>query len=130
MTNPPLPPIPSRSAQRTVDERFAALENTIAALKDHLLTRKVRSDLPPAAQRRAHLDHTRSLLDRRGELTVNELRQILGVSIKTASRLMHALSLRREGHLFFEPAGSSERLVLLHPSRVAIERGPRSPAAN
>lgn len=113
------------TAQQTLDQRIGAIETTLSALKDHLLASRVSQSLPPTAQRRVHLDHARDMLARRGELNVADLRKVLGVSIKTATRLLKALSQSREGHLFFEPVGHTERLVLVHPSRVALERASR-----
>lgn len=123
-------PTQQSPAQQTLDSRFAAIENTLAALKDHILTQRAQAQpaVSPSAQRRINLDHTREMLARRGEVTVSDIRTVLGVSVKTATRLLHALNRTRDGYLFFDPHGSTERLVLLHPSRVSLERAPRSTA--
>ncbi len=108
-----------------VDRRFSAIEQTLAILKDHLLTARVQPVGSPRSQRQAALEHVRGMLARKGEVNVTDVKSVLGVSVKTATRLLHALNRERAGVLLFDPVGHTERLVLVHPSRVALERGSR-----
>lgn len=109
----------------SVDRRFDAIERTLAVLKDHLLTARVQPVGSPKSQRQVALEHVRGMLARQGEVNVNDVKSVLGVSVKTATRLLHALNRERAGFLLFDPVGHTERLVLVHPSRVALERGSR-----
>lgn len=108
-----------RNARDTLQERFEALELTIGKLKEEL-SRKTKES--PTDIRKAHLAQAKDLLDRRGEVTVSDVRGALGVTTKTATRLLHAMNRDQVGHLFFEPTGHTERLVMVHPRRVIIDR--------
>jgi hypothetical protein len=117
---------PQSPAAATVESRFNAIEATLAVLKDHLLTARVQPVASPKQTRQVHLDHVRNMLARKGEVTVVDVKSVLGVSVKTATRLMHALNRERSGVLLFDPVGHTERLVLVHPTRVVLERASRS----
>lgn len=117
-----------RNARDTLQERFDALESTLSRLKDELTNARRRES--PQDTRRQHMVQTRDLLERRGEVTVSDVRAALSVTTKTATRLLHAMNRDQAGHLFFEPSGHTERLVLVHPERVVIDRARARSSAN
>jgi hypothetical protein len=61
------------------------------------------------------------LLDEHRALTVADVKKHLGVTMKTANRLLHHVSHAGMGVLMLEPAGATQRLVLFHPDQVAID---------
>lgn len=61
------------------------------------------------------------LLDEHRALTVSDVKKHLGVTMKTANRLLHHVSHAGLGVLMLEPAGATQRLVLFHPDQVVID---------
>lgn len=61
------------------------------------------------------------LLAEHRALTVSDVKKHLGVTMKTANRLLHHVSHARAGVLMYEPVGGTDRLVLLHPDLVVID---------
>jgi hypothetical protein len=106
-----------------LEEHFALLETKVHALGELIVAARSTTKEPsPSETREQNLARARVLLTQRGEVTVADLRQGMHVSVKTATRLMHALAHAHEGHLFYEPVGHTARLVLIQPDRVALDR--------
>lgn len=105
-------------AQRNVEERFATLEGMVAKLKDTILATQERI---PLSGKVANVQAVKDLVTQSGCATVATVKRELGVSAKTANRLLHAVMHGGFGKLIFEPAGTTDRLVLFHNDRVEID---------
>lgn len=111
--------------KETVEERMAKLVEQVDTLRARLNNMAVLPIAPepePDNSKKARVAATKRLLDERGSLLVADVRSELHVSLKTATRIMHAVSLSGAGVLAFEPAGNTERLRLYHPSKVLLQK--------
>jgi hypothetical protein len=117
---------PRAAGLRDLEEQFSTLEALVRRLTSTVAEGKqwratVAPPRPPT-EREVQLAAVSRMLTERGSVTVADVRSVLGVSVKTAGRLMHAIAHDGGGVLLFEPAGPTERLRLFHPDKVVIDR--------
>jgi hypothetical protein len=107
----------SRSALPELNQRFATLEKMVRELRESMAADSAVILQGRAARAAAVVD----LLNVQGAVTVNDVKKSLGVTMKTANRLLHHVSHCGAGVLIEEPLGGTDRLVLFHPDRVVID---------
>jgi hypothetical protein len=111
------PKPPTKSVVPELQQRFETLEKMVKQLGETLRNDSAVTLQGRAARAAAVVD----LLAEHGALTVADVKKHLGVTMKTANRLLHHVSHAGDGVLIEEPMGGTARLVLFHPDRVVID---------
>ncbi len=111
-----LPKEKNKSAVPAVTARFEVLERMLKDLRE-----SIAADNETLNGREARAAAVVDLLAEHGALTVSDVKKHLGVTMKTANRLLHHVSHAGDGILISEPIGGTDRLVLFHIDRVVID---------
>lgn len=107
---------PENGTRTNLDERFAACERILRDLKQSIESTRTQRTTTPQEQRGAKVHELKNIVANRGRATVADVRQALGVSLKTANRVIHQCAYEDGGVLLYERAGNTMRLVLVRPS--------------
>jgi len=111
------PTADNKSAIPELENRFNTLERIVKDLRASIAADRQVILQGRSARAAAVVD----LLAEHGAVTVNDVKKALGVTMKTANRLLHHVSHAGDGILIAEPIGGTDRLVLFHPDRVVID---------
>lgn len=105
------------SALPELTKRFETLQQMVSQLRESI--EADRATMLTGREMRAAV--VVDLLQEHRALTVSDVKKHLGVTMKTANRLLHHVAHAGDGVLVLEPAGATQRLVLFHPDCVVID---------
>lgn len=114
---------PIASAIPELQQRFETLHEMVRNLGELIHA----GPEAPLYGREARAAAVVGLLAEKRVLTVSDVKKGLGVTMKTANRLLHHVAHAGDGVLILEPAGATDRLVLFHPDLVVLDDPRKEP---